>query len=130
MLKDASATAIYGSRGANGVILVTTKKGAHDGGFIRRTAVDAYYGKQTPLKIIQMMNLKQYVKILHEGRRTAANGQDTSLAKAEASSRTEATGRRSTRTSRPTGMRAVLRDGMQKSIQGGLVGRAATPAIR
>jgi len=34
VLKDASATAIYGSRGANGVVLITTKKGSRDGGKI------------------------------------------------------------------------------------------------
>ncbi|TLX78267.1 TonB-dependent receptor [Labilibacter sediminis] len=38
VLKDASATAIYGSRGANGVIMVTTKKGSSDGSFISAKA--------------------------------------------------------------------------------------------
>ena len=45
ILKDASATAIYGSRGANGVVLVTTKKGAkRRHACTRRYSADMYYG--------------------------------------------------------------------------------------
>ncbi|MBC8153634.1 MAG: TonB-dependent receptor plug domain-containing protein, partial [Bacteroidetes bacterium] len=53
ILKDASATAIYGSRGANGVVLVTTKRGKAG-----RTVVnyDAYYGVQSVRREIPMLN--------------------------------------------------------------------------
>ena len=46
ILKDASATAIYGARGANGVILITTKQGSRDTGRVRIT-YDGYYGLST-----------------------------------------------------------------------------------
>lgn len=52
VLKDASATAIYGSRGANGVVMITTKKGkAGQNTF----TYDAYYGSQTVLKRVDVL---------------------------------------------------------------------------
>jgi len=57
VLKDASATAIYGSRGANGVILVTTKKGT-TGQTI--TSVDAYVGQKTNAGRYDMANSTQF----------------------------------------------------------------------
>jgi len=57
ILKDASATAIYGSRGSNGVVIITTKKGKAGRGKIN---YDGYYGVQTQGKLLQMMNLPQY----------------------------------------------------------------------
>ncbi len=56
ILKDASATAIYGSRGANGVILITTNKGA-----IGKTTIayDGYYGIQQVSKTIDMLNARE-----------------------------------------------------------------------
>jgi len=57
ILKDASATAIYGSRGANGVILITTKRGkAGEGKF----SYESYYGTQHVSKIHDMLDLQQY----------------------------------------------------------------------
>ncbi len=79
VLKDAAATAIYGSRGANGVLLVTTKKGPMDGGIHSSFSADMYYGTQDPLQLIPMMNMQQYITYMQAG--AAANGQDTSLAK-------------------------------------------------
>ena len=58
-LKDASATAIYGSSAANGVILITTKRG------IRRknkSTYDGYVGFTEPYNIFEMMNAEQYVE--------------------------------------------------------------------
>ncbi len=55
ILKDASATAIYGSRGANGVILVTTKTGSEGKANI---AFDAYWGIQNRWKKLDLMNSK------------------------------------------------------------------------
>ena len=46
VLKDASATAIYGSRGANGVIIVTTKKGSPDGKMHTSYSLDATTGRR------------------------------------------------------------------------------------
>ena len=52
VLKDASATSIYGSRGANGVILIETKQGTGN----TSISVDAFYGLQDPVKMIKVMN--------------------------------------------------------------------------
>jgi len=54
ILKDASATAIYGSRGANGVIMVTTYKG--NMGEKARVTYDGYYGVETLFHRYPMMN--------------------------------------------------------------------------
>jgi TonB-linked SusC/RagA family outer membrane protein len=54
ILKDASATAIYGSRGSNGVILVTTRKGSDTGGDAHIT-FDAYTGIQNRWKKLDIM---------------------------------------------------------------------------
>ncbi|MDP4265086.1 MAG: TonB-dependent receptor [Bacteroidota bacterium] len=59
VLKDASATAIYGSRGANGVIIITTKKGKNGDAKIN---YDGYYGKQEQGKFLKMMSLPEYAK--------------------------------------------------------------------
>lgn len=83
VLKDAAATAIYGSRGANGVILVTTKKGSLDGGVHSQYSLDTYIGHQSAVRVLPMMNMQQYVKMLQDGafyNNGAMNG-DTSLAK-------------------------------------------------
>lgn len=58
ILKDASATAIYGSRGANGVILVTTKKG--DKGH-SQVNFNMYYGIQNRWKKLDIMNKEDFV---------------------------------------------------------------------
>ena len=57
VLKDAAATAIYGSRGANGVILVTTKRGKNG---TTKIDYDFWYGDQTQGKFLNVMNLQQY----------------------------------------------------------------------
>ena len=49
ILKDASATAIYGSRGANGVVLITTKRGKEGKA---RISLNAYYGWQKVLRLL------------------------------------------------------------------------------
>ena len=83
VLKDASATAIYGSRGANGVILVTTRKGPQDGGNHSQYSLDAYVGRQDAVQVMQMMNAQQYTQMMQDGARYnngSLNG-DTSLVK-------------------------------------------------
>ena len=61
ILKDASATAIYGSRGANGVILITTYKGSKE----QRPTVsyNAYIGAKTLFSRYPMMNAEQFTKL-------------------------------------------------------------------
>jgi TonB-linked SusC/RagA family outer membrane protein len=63
VLKDASATAIYGSRGANGVILITTKKGKNG-----RTIVtyDQSYGMQNVTKRMELMGAYDFLKMSFE----------------------------------------------------------------
>jgi TonB-linked SusC/RagA family outer membrane protein len=58
ILKDASATAIYGSRAANGVILITTKKGS---GGKTRVTYDGYLGWTQPYHLFDVMNTEQWV---------------------------------------------------------------------
>ncbi|WP_235954609.1 SusC/RagA family TonB-linked outer membrane protein [Cyclobacterium salsum] len=58
VLKDASAAAIYGSRAANGVVLVTTKKGAQGA---PKVSVDSYFGTQTAWKQLDLLNREQYL---------------------------------------------------------------------
>lgn len=59
VLKDASATAIYGARGANGVILITTKKGKKGAPVFN---FDTSYGFQDNLKTMDLMNPYEFVK--------------------------------------------------------------------
>ncbi|WP_165973357.1 SusC/RagA family TonB-linked outer membrane protein [Pedobacter sp. ok626] len=60
VLKDADATAIYGARGANGVIIITTKKGQVGG-----TSIDAnvYSGVSLQAKTLNLMNTSQYLEM-------------------------------------------------------------------
>ncbi len=58
VLKDASATAIYGSRAANGVVLITTKKGAL--GAVKVT-YDGSFGYTQPYRVFDVMNAEQFV---------------------------------------------------------------------
>ncbi len=69
VLKDASASAIYGSRGSNGVILITTKKGKKN----QKTQVSlsAYTGFQELTKKPSLLNSSQYREILREARSNA-----------------------------------------------------------
>jgi TonB-linked SusC/RagA family outer membrane protein len=59
ILKDASAQAIYGAEGGNGVILITTKHGSSTGG---KLEYDMYYGQQQIQNKLPAMNLKQYAE--------------------------------------------------------------------
>lgn len=61
ILKDASATAIYGSRGANGVILVSTKKGAEGKAKI---SVNSYTGIQNRWNTLDLMKSKEFAETL------------------------------------------------------------------
>ena len=62
VLKDASATAIYGSRGANGVVMVTTKRGNYN---TKGLTIDAYTGVQNVAKKYEMMDARQFAGYLN-----------------------------------------------------------------
>jgi len=64
VLKDADATAIYGSRGANGVILITTKKGKTGG---MKIDANVYRGTSTTVSTPQFLNTQQYLQMRREG---------------------------------------------------------------
>jgi TonB-linked SusC/RagA family outer membrane protein len=61
ILKDASSTAIYGSRGANGVVIITSKKGT--AGRVR-VSVDAYAGQKTPAHLPHFQTAQEFYKML------------------------------------------------------------------
>lgn len=63
ILKDASATAIYGARGANGVILVTTKKGSSGA---MKINYNGYAGVQSAINMIDVLNADDYKRVLNE----------------------------------------------------------------
>ncbi|HEU4631206.1 MAG TPA: TonB-dependent receptor [Gemmatimonadaceae bacterium] len=67
VLKDAAAAAIYGSRGSNGVVLITTKRGQAGGS---RITLNAYTGTQRAERRLDLLNAQQYVEIFNE---SAAN---------------------------------------------------------
>jgi TonB-linked SusC/RagA family outer membrane protein len=60
VLKDASSTAIYGARGANGVIIITTKKGLSGK---PRVSYDSYVGIKTPAHVPRLMNTEEFYKV-------------------------------------------------------------------
>ncbi|MEJ7767060.1 MAG: TonB-dependent receptor [Chitinophagaceae bacterium] len=65
VLKDASSTAIYGSRGSNGVIIITTKRGKSGKPKIE---FDAYVGMQEVAHKIDLMNARQFSDFIVDGR--------------------------------------------------------------
>ncbi|HPR31802.1 MAG TPA: TonB-dependent receptor [Prolixibacteraceae bacterium] len=66
VLKDAASAAIYGSRAANGVVLITTKKGKAGEA---KVTYDAYYGISNPSKKVDLLNAKEYALIQNEANR-------------------------------------------------------------
>ena len=64
VLKDAASAAIYGSQGANGVILVTTRSGKQNQK--AQITLDAYYGVQNVAKKADLLNAKEYAVIMNE----------------------------------------------------------------
>lgn len=71
VLKDAAATAIYGARGANGVIMVTTKRGK-----VGKTTVsyEGYFGITSPMRLPDFMNAEEFADMRRESWRTNWNG--------------------------------------------------------
>ncbi|MED5318749.1 MAG: TonB-dependent receptor plug domain-containing protein, partial [Bacteroidota bacterium] len=69
ILKDAASTAIYGARGANGVVLITTKKGSR--GSKATLTYDSYVGMQEPWKFMALLNAAEYATLMNESRAAA-----------------------------------------------------------
>lgn len=63
VLKDASAAAIYGASGANGVVLITTKRGSNQG---TRVSFNSYYGVASVAKKMDVLNASQYKGLMSE----------------------------------------------------------------
>src|SRR5690606_18694547 len=70
VLKDASATAIYGSRGANGVVIITTKRGK-----VGQTQVNyqTYFGKSRIMRFADLLNGPEFAEYKRESRRANIN---------------------------------------------------------
>lgn len=66
VLKDAASSAIYGARAANGVILITTKKGQNEGKAV--FSYNGYYGVQTPISLPELVNGREYMTLENEAR--------------------------------------------------------------
>lgn len=64
VLKDASASAIYGVRAANGVVVIETKSGSYNQE--PEIVYDGYYGIQNPQNILKMANTQQFVGYINE----------------------------------------------------------------
>lgn len=71
VLKGPSATAIYGARGAGGVVLITTKQG-HAGE--SRVNFNASYGLQSASKTLSLLNAEQYARLVNEARANIGQG--------------------------------------------------------
>ena len=70
ILKDAASAAIYGARGGNGVVVITTKKGARNSK--ASVTYESYVGMQEPWKLMSLLNAQEYATLVNEGR--AADG--------------------------------------------------------
>ena len=71
ILKDAAATAVYGSRGANGVVLVTTNRGKTGKTQVRYSS---QIGLTSAAQLVDMMNGEEYAALKREARRSSWNG--------------------------------------------------------
>ncbi len=78
ILKDASATAIYGSRASNGVVLITTKRGNSTGETITTNVTfDAYYGWQNSINTPEMLDAAGFIELNRRAYRDNPNGLHT-----------------------------------------------------
>jgi TonB-linked SusC/RagA family outer membrane protein len=64
VLKDAASAAIYGARAANGVIIVSTKKGARNGQM--RVNYNTFLGTQAPVRKLELLNATQFATLYNE----------------------------------------------------------------
>ena len=73
VLKDASATAIYGSRGANGVVMITTKQGSTGKG---KLSLNASVGAQTSMNVPTMLTASEYAALSNDMMYNAGHSQN------------------------------------------------------
>ncbi|MEO8198950.1 MAG: TonB-dependent receptor [Gemmatimonadota bacterium] len=73
ILKDAAAAAIYGSRGSNGVIIITTKRGRPGKG---QLTLDSYFGTQAASRRLGLLNSTQYLQFFNESAENDGYGAD------------------------------------------------------
>jgi TonB-linked SusC/RagA family outer membrane protein len=78
ILKDASATAIYGARGANGVVIITTKHGDNSGK--SQLNFNYSYGLQSPTNMIKMLNASQFASLHNDMMANAGLAQNPEFA--------------------------------------------------
>ena len=69
ILKDAASAAIYGARGGNGVVLITTKSGSANQK--PQITYESYYGIQEPWKYMALLNAEEYAILMNESRSAA-----------------------------------------------------------
>ncbi len=69
VLKDAASAAIYGSRGANGVILITTKSGKNANNGQPKVSLRSYYGVEQPWKLLDLTTTAEWASVVY-----ASNG--------------------------------------------------------
>ena len=69
VLKDAAAAAIYGARAANGVVIVTTKKGNYEGN--QTINFDTYFGIQEAVNLPTMLNTQNYADLLWQAQKNS-----------------------------------------------------------
>lgn len=69
VLKDAASAAIYGSRAANGVVIITTKKGSKNGKM--SVGYNTYLGTQAPSRKLELLNAAQYATLYNEAQLAA-----------------------------------------------------------
>ena len=81
VLKDASATAIYGSRGANGVVIITTKKGTKGQDNI---SYQGYFGFQNISKKLKLMNASEWASLRNDVQASIGQAPSFSAAQIEA----------------------------------------------
>ncbi|MCM0667915.1 SusC/RagA family TonB-linked outer membrane protein [Flavobacterium tyrosinilyticum] len=81
VLKDASATAIYGSRGANGVVIITTKKGTKGQDNI---SYQGYFGFQNISKKLKLMNASEWASLRNDVQASIGQAPSFSVAQIEA----------------------------------------------
>ena len=91
VLKDASAAALYGARGANGVVMITTKKGVEGRSNIMWRSTFGWSSRAT--KRYDHVNQKEYVQLVYEALRNEAIDNGNSWADAEAIARNGLSGR-------------------------------------
>ncbi len=72
VLKDAASAAIYGTRAASGVVLVTTKSGGGRSDF--EVSYSSYYGVQGPETRLDLLNAREYATLRNESSVAAGNG--------------------------------------------------------